>query len=37
VYKRQVPAEERYTLTQLPYNMARESAAWWVYYAKQLI
>lgn len=32
-----VPAEERYTLTQLPYNMAREAAAWWVYYAKPLI
>jgi len=31
-----VPAQERYTLTQLPYNMAREVAAWWVYYARPL-
>ena len=28
-----VPARERYPLTQLPYLMAREVAAFWVYYA----
>lgn len=28
-----VPAHERYPLTQLPYLMAREVAAFWVYYA----
>lgn len=29
-----VPAEQRYTLSALPYNMAREVAAWWVYYLR---
>lgn len=28
------PARERYTLTQLPYNIAREIAAYWVYLGK---
>jgi uncharacterized SAM-binding protein YcdF (DUF218 family) len=28
-----VPARERYLLTQIPYLMAREVAAFWVYYA----
>lgn len=31
-----VPADERYTLTALPYYMAREVAAWWVYYLRGL-
>lgn len=31
-----VPAVETYTLTQLPYNMAREVAALWVYYLRPL-
>jgi vancomycin permeability regulator SanA len=29
-----VPAQERYTLRQLPYNMAREVAALWAYYLR---
>jgi uncharacterized SAM-binding protein YcdF (DUF218 family) len=31
-----VPADERYTLTALPYYMAREIAAWWWYYWRDL-
>jgi len=31
-----VPAVERYTLTALPYYMAREVAAWWWYYVRDL-
>ena len=31
-----VPAKESYLLGQLPYNMAREVAALWVYYFKPL-
>jgi vancomycin permeability regulator SanA len=31
-----VPAQETYPLTQLPYNMAREIAALWVYYLRPL-
>jgi len=31
-----VPARESYLLRQLPYNMAREIAALWVYYARPL-
>ncbi len=32
-----VPAKESYLLGQLPYNMAREVAALWVYYARPLL
>jgi len=32
-----VPAEESYTLTQLPYNMTREVAALWWYYVQPLV
>jgi uncharacterized SAM-binding protein YcdF (DUF218 family) len=31
-----VPARESYLLRQMPYNMAREVAALWVYYARPL-
>jgi vancomycin permeability regulator SanA len=31
-----VPAKESYLLRQLPYNMAREIAATWVYYLRTL-
>jgi uncharacterized SAM-binding protein YcdF (DUF218 family) len=31
-----VPAKENYLLRQMPYNMAREIAALWVYYARPL-
>jgi len=31
-----VPAEESYLLRQMPYNMAREFAALWVYYFRPL-
>ena len=31
-----VPTKERYLLRQLPYNMAREAAALWVYYLRPL-
>lgn len=31
-----VPAEESYTLTAMPYFMAREAAALWVYYLRPL-
>ncbi len=31
-----VPAKEEYTLTMLPYNLAREVAAFWVYYLRPL-
>lgn len=31
-----VPAKESYILRQLPYNMAREVAALWVYYLRPL-
>ncbi|HSU55411.1 MAG TPA: YdcF family protein [Candidatus Dormibacteraeota bacterium] len=31
-----VPAKETYILTQLPFNMAREVAALWVYYVRPL-
>jgi len=31
-----VPAKESYLLRQMPYNMAREVAALWVYYARPL-
>ena len=30
-----VPARQKYFLSQIPYSMAREVAAFWVYYAKQ--
>jgi uncharacterized SAM-binding protein YcdF (DUF218 family) len=30
-----VPARQKYFLSQMPYNMAREVAAFWTYYAKQ--
>jgi len=32
-----VPAHERYLLTKMPWLMAREVAAWWVYYARPLV
>ncbi len=32
-----VPAKESYLLRQMPYNMAREIAALWVYYARPLM
>jgi vancomycin permeability regulator SanA len=32
-----VPARESYLLRQLPYNMAREVAAFWVYYLRPLL
>ena len=32
-----VPAKERYLLRQMPYNMAREVAALWVYYLRPLV
>ena len=32
-----VPAKENYFLGQMPYNMAREVAALWVYYLRPLI
>jgi vancomycin permeability regulator SanA len=32
-----VPAKESYLLGQLPYNMAREVAALWVYYLRPLV
>ncbi len=32
-----VPARESYLLGQLPYNMAREIAALWLYYARPLV
>jgi uncharacterized SAM-binding protein YcdF (DUF218 family) len=32
-----VPAQESRRLGQLPYNMAREIAALWVYYARPLL
>jgi uncharacterized SAM-binding protein YcdF (DUF218 family) len=31
-----VPAKETYLLRQMPYNMAREVAALWVYYLQPL-
>jgi uncharacterized SAM-binding protein YcdF (DUF218 family) len=31
-----VPARESYLLRQMPYNMAREVAALWVYYVRPL-
>jgi len=31
-----VPAKETYLLTAMPYMMAREVAAWWVYYIRPL-
>jgi uncharacterized SAM-binding protein YcdF (DUF218 family) len=31
-----VPARESYFLRQMPYNMAREVAALWVYYLRPL-
>jgi len=31
-----VPAKETYLLRQMPYNMAREIAALWVYYLRPL-
>ena len=31
-----VPAKESYLLRQMPYNMAREVAALWVYYLRPL-
>jgi len=30
-----VPARQKYFLSQMPYNMAREVAAFWTYYMKQ--
>jgi len=30
-----VPARQKYFLSQMPYNMAREVAAFWTYYVKQ--
>lgn len=30
-----VPARQKYFLSQIPYSMAREVVAFWVYYAKQ--
>ena len=30
-----VPARQKYFLSQIPYNMAREVAAFWTYYVKQ--
>jgi uncharacterized SAM-binding protein YcdF (DUF218 family) len=30
-----VPARQKYILSQVPYSMAREVAAFWVYYVKQ--
>jgi uncharacterized SAM-binding protein YcdF (DUF218 family) len=30
-----VPARQKYMLSQLPYSMVRETAAFWVYYLKQ--
>jgi len=30
-----VPARQKYFLSQIPYSMAREVAAFWVYYVKQ--
>jgi hypothetical protein len=30
-----VPARQKYLLSQMPYNMAREVAAFWAYYVKQ--
>jgi uncharacterized SAM-binding protein YcdF (DUF218 family) len=32
---RTVPARQKYLMSQMPYNMAREVAAFWVYYLKQ--
>jgi vancomycin permeability regulator SanA len=32
-----VPAKESYLLRQMPYNMAREVAAMWVYYLRPLV
>ena len=32
-----VPARESYLLRQMPYNMAREVAALWVYYLRPLV
>jgi hypothetical protein len=32
-----VPAKESYLLRQMPYNMAREVAALWVYYLRPLV
>jgi len=32
-----VPAVERYTLSQLPYNMMREVAALWVYWGRVVV
>ena len=32
-----VPAKESYVLRQMPYNMAREVAALWVYYLRPLV
>jgi vancomycin permeability regulator SanA len=34
---RTVPAKETYLLRQMPYNMAREVAALWVYYFRPLV
>jgi len=31
-----VPAKETYLLRQMPYNMAREIAALWLYYLRPL-
>ena len=32
-----VPARESYTLTQMPFNIARETVAFWAYYLRPLI
>ena len=32
-----VPAKESYLLRQMPYNMAREVAALWIYYLRPLV
>jgi hypothetical protein len=32
-----VPAKESHLLRQMPYNMAREVAAIWVYYLRPLV
>lgn len=32
-----VPARESYTVTQMPYNIARETLAFWAYYLRPLV
>jgi hypothetical protein len=32
-----VPAKESYLLRQMPFLVARETAAWWVYYIRPVI